>query len=370
MIRSLCTLLLVLAAPLGAVDDPLEQVARPHVHAKRAAQNSPYGYTPSQITQAYGFEHITSKGAGQTIAIIDAYGSPTIQADLDKFCTQFSLPKTTVVIAHPNGVPTSTDAGWALETSLDVEWAHAIAPSATILLVVAKNNTLSSLLNAVDYAVAHGAKQVSMSWGANEFSSQASYDTHFNIAGVSFTASSGDSGAGVFWPAVSTYVTGVGGTSLALTSAGQVLSETAWSGSGGGTSSYTAEPAYQTPFQSSRKRMVPDVSYSADPAKGFCIYTSTPYGGQSGWFSVGGTSAGAPQWAALFALINSARSSPIANTDSLLYSMGSTAAPWLYYKDVTSGSNGRYVAKKGYDEVTGLGSPVPNNILAWLINKK
>ena len=113
--------------------------------------------------------------------------------------------------------------------------------------------------------------------------------------------------------------------------------------------------------------MVPDVSYHADPLKGFCVYSSTPYEGRSGWFSVGGTSAGAPQWAALFALINGSRASPIANTDSILYSLAGAQGYPLYYNDITSGTNGGYLAKKGYDEVTGLGSPISYNIISNLV---
>lgn len=366
---------MLLATSLVAADtseslvDPLTQTAHPHVHIKRAAKSTPQGYTPAQIRKAYGFDQLSAKGAGQKIAIVDAYGSPTIQADLDTFCTQFSLPKTTIQIAYPDGQPTETDGGWALETALDVEWAHAIAPSATILLVVAKDAYLSSLLNAVDYAVQQGAKQVSMSWGSDEFSSQALYDSHFNKSGVTFTASSGDEGAGVSWPAVSPYVVGVGGTTLTLNSSGDIRSETAWRGSGGGTSFYTARPSYQTGFQYSRRRMVPDVSYHADPAKGFCIYTGTPYEGKSGWFSVGGTSAGAPQWAALFALTNGSRSSSLTNADTLLYSLGLKHLSWIYYRDIVRGNNGGYWATRGYDEVTGLGSPVSYQIVKSLIKR-
>ena len=366
----LLTTSLVVADTTGSPVDPLTQTARPHVHIKRAAKSTPQGYTPAQIRTAYGFNQVAVKGAGQKVAIVDAYGSPTIQADLDTFCTQFSLPKTTLQIAYPNGQPATTDGGWALETALDVEWAHAIAPSATILLVVAKDDSLGSLLNAVDYAVQQGAKQISMSWGADEFSSQAQYDSHFNKSGITFTASSGDSGAGVSWPAVSPYVVAVGGTTLTLDSSGKIRSETAWSGSGGGTSAYTSRPSYQTGFQYSRKRMVPDVSYHANPSKGFCIYTGTPYEGQSGWFSVGGTSAGAPQWAALFALTNSSRSSSLTGADTLLYSLGGTRLSWIYYRDIVSGNNGGYRATSGYDEVTGLGSPVSNQIVSSLARKR
>src|SRR5207247_1098068 len=121
------------------------------------------------------------------------------------------------------------DAGWALEISLDVQWAHAIAPGADILLVEASTNSFSNLLGAVDVAVARGAQVVSMSWGGSEFSSEASYDSHFNVTGVTFTAASGDSGNGVIYPAASPYVVAVGGTTLPLDSSGNLTgSEVAW----------------------------------------------------------------------------------------------------------------------------------------------
>src|SRR5204862_5253053 len=140
------------------------------------------------IRRAYGFDQVAATGANQKIAIVDAYGNSSIQSDLNTFCAQFGITSTTVQVIGNNA---GTDAGWAMETALDVEWAHAIAPGATILLVVAKSNYFSDLLPAVDYAASH-AHQVSMSWGAPEFSSESSYDYHFNKTGVTFTASAGD----------------------------------------------------------------------------------------------------------------------------------------------------------------------------------
>jgi subtilase family serine protease len=362
-VASLCTL------TLRAETDPALSIeAKHHLHISEAASAGPAGYTPAQIRHAYAFDQIANNGAGQKIAIVDAYGSPTIQNDLNTFCKYFGLPLTTVQIYYPNGKPTQKDSGWALETSLDVEWAHAIAPGATIILVVSKDASLGNLLNAVDYAVALGAKQISMSWGAGEFSTEAAYNSHFNKAHVTFTASSGDNGAGVSWPAVSPYVIGVGGTTLSLNASGQILSETAWNGSGGGTSSYISRPTYQAPFQFSSKRMVPDVSYNANPSTGFPVYDSTPCNGRSGWFTVGGTSAGAPQWAALIALVNSSSSAPVSQTEIPLYRLAAPLIRSLYYRDITKGNNGRYNAIIGYDEVTGLGTPHANMIVPALKN--
>lgn len=335
-----------------------------HVHIGNAGTSGPQGYTPNQIRNAYGFNLVTGDGFGQTIAIIDAYGSPSAQSDLDTFSNTFLLPLTTIQIAYPQGNPRKTDSGWALETSLDVQWAHAIAPRAKILLVVAKSASFSDLLAAVDYAVTHGAAQISMSWGGSEFSSEISYDSHFNVAGVSFFASSGDNGTGVIWPSASPYVVAVGGTTLNLDSGGNVLSESAWSGSGGGLSAYEIQPSYQATVQSSGRRGVPDLSYNADPNTGFPVYMSTNYQGRKGWFTVGGTSAGSPQVAAMMALVNQLRTSTISSADAAFYSQ-------VGYRDITSGCNSVTVssltcAQTGFDYVTGLGSTLANLLIPAL----
>jgi subtilase family serine protease len=347
------------------VDPNKEGFAHPPIHVKDGA-TATYrnGFQPTQIKHGYGIDQLAQDGAGQTVAIVEAYGSPTILKDLDTFSTQFGLPKTTLNIVAPPG-KSKTNAGWALETALDVEWVHAIAPQAKIMLVVAKSSSLSDLIGAVDYAVGHGAQVVSMSWGAGEFSNEASYDSHFNKAGMVFTASSGDNGSDVSWPAVSPYVVGVGGTTLSLKQDNTVNTETAWSGSGGGISGVLSEPAYQTGFQSKGMRGVPDVAFDADPATGVAVYDTTRYNGQSGWFVVGGTSLGAPSWAALFALVNQGQSSALTDGHAAVYG---AAGPRYYastYRDITSGSNG-YSASTGYDFVTGVGSPIANNLVPLL----
>lgn len=350
--------------------------AHPPIHIKNNGATPTYqnGYTPSQIKKAYGLDKVTSTGAGQTIAIVDAYGSPTIQSDLQAFDKQFGLKDTTVTIAYPNGKPGRTDGGWALETSLDVEWAHAIAPDAKILLVVAKSASISNLISAVDYATSHGAKVVSNSWGGSEFSSEASYDTHFQHAGTVYVASSGDNGSGVSWPASSPYVLSVGGTNLQLDSSGAYLSETGWSGSGGGMSTYESRPSYENLWQSvvGTHRGNPDVSWDADPNTGVAVYDSTLYNGQKGWYQVGGTSFGAPCWAGLIALADQGRTSPLTsvNTINNLYSIAGSTNSTGYtnnYHDITGGNNGGYSSQGGYDLVTGIGSPKTDVLITALI---
>jgi subtilase family serine protease len=320
------------------------------------ATSSPTGLTPSQVVAAY---NLPSTGGNGTIAIIDAYSWPTALNDFVVFSNQFGLPNDTANFEiHPMATRLLSNAGWALESALDVEWAHAIAPNAKILLVQARSDYLSDLLAAVNYARNRAdVVSVSMSWGGEEFSGQASYNSYFaNSQGTVFFASSGDSGAGVIWPAASANVVGVGGTTLTLSSNGSVVSETGWSGSGGGVSAYEAEPQYQVEYNvsmASGKRCVPDVSYDADPATGFSVYDTTFYNGQSGWFKLGGTSAGSPQWAAIQSL-------GLTITNENLY-QDAESNPRAYFRDITSGSNGAYSALPGYDLVTGLGSPVTNN---------
>ena len=202
-----------------------------------------------------------------------------MEKDLAAFDKQFNLPSCTTANGcfekHKMESSTASNSGWAMETSLDVEWAHAIAPTAKILLVEAKTPSGANLLSAIDYAAARkDVVAVSMSWGGAEFSDELSYDSHFvskTSSSIAFFASSGDDGTGASWPASSPSVIGVGGTSLQVSSSGVFVAETAWSGSGGGVSVYEKEPAYQTAYKISKAngmRAIPDVSYDADPASG------------------------------------------------------------------------------------------------------
>lgn len=326
--------------------------AQPLYRARSLSAPGPDPLTPTQIISAYNLAS-QSGGAGNTIAIIDAYDTPNIASDLATFNSNFGLPAANFV-KHKMSNSISVNSGWALETSLDVEWAHAIAPNANILLVEATTNSLSNLLAAVNYATSQpGVVAVSMSWGSSEFSSERSYDNYFSSQGIVFFASSGDTGGAVIWPSSSPNVVSVGGTTLNM-AGNTVTSETAWSGSGGGVSTYESTPTYQTTYGLTyAKRATPDVSYDADPNTGVYVYDSTPYSGSSGWWTVGGTSAGAPQWAAIQAL-------GITANNTNFYSIAKSASYSTYLRDIVSGSNG-YAAGVGYDLATGLGSPLTTN---------
>jgi subtilase family serine protease len=333
-------------------------------------------FTPSQIQQAYGATALLQRGitgSGQTIAIVDAFRDPNIIGDLAVFDQTFGLPAAHLTIATPNGVPQASSA-WAVETALDVEWAHVMAPGANILLVEAPSDNLSDLLSAVNYA-AHqpGVSVVSMSWGASEFASETSYDSTFTTPSghtpITFIAATGDIGSanGPEWPATSPNVLAVGGTSLSLTSANVWSSEAAWNGSGGGYSAYEGRPSFQARAQYSSRRTTPDVAYNADPNTGYYVFDSY---GQPGWIEVGGTSAGAPQWGAIVALADQLRGWPLYTSQvvNALYSVYNTSSYGNYFHDITNGTNGYYWAHAGYDMTTGLGTPKINAIvplIAW-----
>src|SRR5262249_6165498 len=212
--------------------------------------------------------------------------------------------------------PEVANTDWARAIALGVEWAHAIAPGANILLVEANAASDADLYTAVDYARHQpGVVAVSMGWGSNEFSFEARFDSFLTTpdghvggsglpGGITFVASTGSKGAPGKYPAYSPNVLAVGGTSLYLDELGNYQGEDGWSRSGGGISWYESEPAYQASVQSTGKRTIPDVSYNADPQTGFWIYDSV---GSDGWWIFAGTSAGATQWAALIALADQQR---------------------------------------------------------------
>ena len=296
--------------------EPISFMRAPYRIHPQVTLETPNGFTPAQIRHAYGFDQIANQGAGQIIGIVDAYDDANAESDLAVFNAQYNLPACTSSNGcfrkiYGGSKRPAANANWALEISLDVQWAHAIAPKATILLVESTTNSLADLLAGVDAAVRGGASVVSMSWTVGEFSSESRQDNHFVSSGVTFLAASGDAGSGAAYPASSPDVVGVGGTALTLDDNGNYLSEVAWSGSGGGTSAYEREPLYQSllgiPNDARGYRGAPDVSYNANPATGFAVYDSVPLGGATGWFRVGGTSAGSPQWAAALAIANSMR---------------------------------------------------------------
>ena len=353
------------------------------------------GFTPSQIKTAYGFSTITfsngaatGDGAGQTIAIVDAFDAPYIQSDLGVFDGQFGLnapPSFKVVNESGGSKLPATNPGWAGEISLDVEWAHAIAPAANILLVEANSASLTDLLAGVNYARhAPGVSAVSMSWGGSEFFSfngteftgETQDDSFFTTpsghGGITFVASAGDGGSGarVQWPAVSPNVVSVGGTSLYTSADGTYSTEYSWIGTSGGNSAIEPTPAYQSGVDFAGTRSSPDVAYVADPNTGVAVFDSLNDDGYVGWQVVGGTSAGAPQWAALIAIADQGRAlsnlsalNGASQTLPILYSLYGAPGTSGYagytsnFNDVIDPGDFYDAAPPGYDQLTGLGSP-------------
>ncbi len=376
-------------------------------------------YTPEQMRAAYGLTSLYNsgkRGQGQTVVIIDSYGSPTLQQDLATFDQQFNLPAVKLQVLSPLGtVPfdatNSEMQGWQGETSLDVEMVHAIAPEASIVLLTSPVDEtegvagLPQFLQLEQYAVDHHLGSiVSQSWAASEVSLNdaagqaelAQWETFYQQAatqkGITFFGSSGDSGATDYtdaslsalsstpttsFPDDSPWVTAVGGTTL--TNSGGSFQEVVWNNggaSGGGVSRFFAIPSFQQTLPQSDqqilngKRGVPDVAAAADPNTGLAIY----YAGQ--WTLAGGTSAASPLWAGVMAIADQVAGRPLGYINPALYKIAATSQYSSAFRDVTSGDNSYsgkgvsvqgYQATTGWDPVTGLGTPNAANLIPLLI---
>ncbi len=322
--------------------------------------NPSFGYTPCDLQSAYSLPSATA-GSGQTVAIVDAYDDPNAESDLGVYRAQFGLAPCTTANGcfkkvNQNGQQgnyPAPNSGWAEEISLDVDMVSAICPNCHILLVEANDNSFANLGASVNEAATLGANAISNSYGGSEFSGETS-DQSYNHPGIAVTASSGDGGYGVEYPAASPYVTAVGGTSLSRASNSRGWSETAWSGAGSGCSSYVARPSWQSSVSNITlycgNRAVADVSAVADPNTGVDVYDSY---GTSGWLVFGGTSVASPIIASVYALAGNASSVTAGS-----YSYSHTGS----LNDVTSGSNGGCGndlcnATTGWDGPTGNGTP-------------
>ena len=332
-----------------------------------AAPYSGYNYeTPSSLACVYRLvaqttgcnpanaAAIVTGGAGLAIAIVDAFDSPGIQADLAKFDTQFNLPAPPggLQVVYASGKQPSADSGWAFESSLDVEWAHAMSPNAKLYLVEAASNSFTDLLIAVDTAsrLVHeaGGGVVSMSWGGSEFYGQTSFDKFFQKPSVTYLAASGDY-AGVLYPSSSAYVVAVGGSSLSRDSAGNFTGEFAWPSAGSGLSAYVARPRFQYSVSNivGRSRGVPDIASDADPSTGVWVTYN------NAWYIAGGTSVATAVEAGIFSHNGDKYFLPQGALDSIYNGRFGN------FRDITSGHcgpNNGYSAGSGWDLCTGWGS--------------
>jgi hypothetical protein len=352
-----------------------------------ADEGTPWGLAPHQVRTAYAFpDAAAGTGTGQTIAIVDAYDDPDLldssdadfsSSDLARFDREYGLPdppgfvkideqggSTNLPGTDPAGA--GTPGNWEEEEALDVEWTHAMAPGASIILVECNSSSSADLYQgAMTAASLPGVSVVSMSWGAGEYNGETAFDGDFTTPaghqGVTFVASAGDDGAPGTYPAYSQNVVAVGGTSLTLLDGDAYGGETAWSDGGGGTSAMELEPAFQGASQGSGMRTIPDVAFDADPNTGVSVYDSyNDTSGQDPWEKIGGTSLGTPCWSAMIAIADQRR---VAAGGTTLDGPSQTL-PALYtlaagdFHDITVGGNGVFSAGPGYDETTGLGSPV------------
>ena len=385
-----------------SIGQAIQQVAAPTGTVRFTCQlTTPAGcYGPDQMRAAYGTQALLSAGfdgTGRTITIIDAYGSPTLAPDVATFDSVWGLPAANVTVTAPFGIDPTTPAnatGWAEETSLDVQWAHAIAPGANIALVVAKSNNDSDILDATQYAIDHNVGDViSQSFGEGETcmaTSDVNRQHHLFqqavLRGMTLFASSGDQGAGqpncdgsqgyfksVSTPASDPNVTGVGGTTLHADGiTGAYQSESTWNESaifgdavsgGGGVSVLYHLPLYQLlAVHGSRMREVPDVSYNAAVFNGVIVVF------QGRFFRFGGTSAGSPQWAAIISIVDQIAHHRMGNINAGLYLLAKLPGSANPFHDIADGSDNSvpdgnggtitgFTAVPGYDIATGLGTP-------------
>jgi len=376
-------------------------------------------YSPQEIRRAYNIDPVLNAGytgKGESIVIIDSFGSPTIQKDLKIFDAGFGLPdppsfKEFAPLGKIKFDPSNnTMVSWAAETTLDVEWAHAVAPDANIVLMTSPvaetqgDQGMPEFLYLEQYAVKHNlGKIISQSWGTTEntlFSHPGGikilkdFESFYQQAdgqGVTILVSSGDNGVAnpnvngkiypfptVNFPASSPYITAVGGTNLMASIHGQYQSETGWSGSGGGISQFFPEPAYQQAYLPSSDqqllngfRGLPDIAYNASGDTPVLIYLSF-LPGQAGWYLIAGTSEGSPQWAGIIADGNQWAGRPLGFINTALYQIGAGKAGATSYHDVLTGNNSSdgiqgYNCGPGWDPVTGEGTPNVFKLLQQLI---
>ena len=320
--------------------------------------------------------YMNPQGGRKALAIVDAYDNPNAFADLQTFSAQFGLaainPTSFIVVFAPPGGPTpgscvgpatrppsAKGTGWDLEEALDIEWAHAMAPLATLYLVEAQSNSFSDLNCAVSVAsqivAAAGGGQISMSWGSSEFAAEVANDVVFTTPRVVYFASSGDR-PGVSYPSASPNVVSVGGTSLSFdATTGTFKRETTWQSTGGGLSAYEPRPSYQDDIADlvGTHRGTPDIASDANPYTGVWVFNSLTLGVPA-WYVVGGTSVSSPTWAGIVNAAGGFAASTAAELTKLYND------PDRNFTDIASGVCGLYMglsAVKDWDPCSGLGSP-------------
>ena len=290
--------------------------------------------------------------------MVDAFNNPNAVTDIQTFAAAYGYKKpnfTVVKVGNPGN-----NSGWALEESLDIEYAFGMAPNAHIYLVEANSNSFADLLAAEDKATqlmqAAGGGEVSNSWQGGEFGGELAYDKHFQGKGVVYFASSGDSGGQVGYPSTSPFVVSAGGTFIARDGNGNFLYETGWSDAGGGPSQYEKRPSYQNIIKKivGTHRGTPDFSSEASNVSYVVIYSQY---GCGGWCGVGGTSVSSPTLAGIVNAAGTFAASTNAELTETYKDYGNPVDYKADWFDITRGNAGQYTCKKGWEFCTGIGSP-------------
>ena len=339
--------------------------------------------TPASLSCVYGLTVQISgcpiqgttaipQGGWGAIAVVEAFDNPYAEYDLNVFSQQFNLPRCTIAngcfsVVYASGNKPSFNPESADEHVLDIEWAHAMAPNAKIIMVEAKSDSFDDHIKAIIVAsqqvAAAGGGLVSISWSVSEFPEESFYDQYFVTPGIVYIASSGDYSAPARYPSSSPYVISAGGTSVLRDVQGNYIGEAGWSsnpttpigsksGGSGGPSLYEPRPAFQNSVMKivGSARGTPDISFDADPQTGVCVYSTV----HNGWLRDGGTSVSAP---ALAGIINTANRRATSTQNELSYIYNQAIKNYhTYWHDILDGNNG-FPALAGYDFITGLGSP-------------
>ena len=344
-------------------------------HHARFEDLAAYSYTyetPATLACIYGLTPYTKGcpttlttipgGGSKAIALVDWGDDPSTQTDLNTFSTQFGLPQTTITkICLPTPpCPNNVGSGWDTETALDVEYAHAMAPLAQIILVEFTHDAIAdgAETKAGTTVAAAGGGEVSISWNycfnqctTAEDPSETQFDRYFTTPGVVYFASAGDSGWGAAYPSSSPNVISAGGTSIPRDANGNFLGENCWWGSGGGISQVEPRPSYQNSIQGivGGYRGTPDLAADADPFSGVAVMAN------GAWYIVGGTSLSSPLLAGIVNASNTFRTSTQTELTQVYGEYAGAGTYLTYFNDVTVGSNG-YTATVGWDQCTGIGS--------------
>ena len=356
---------IVPASSIEQISDIGRRAHTNHLISTKSYQPNVTGsaYTPLQITTAYGVP--VNAGAG-AIAVVDAYNYPTALNDFNVFSSKFGLPiesssnvtgnNQVLQVVYASGSAPSDDGSWSQEMSLDIEWTHAMAPRAKIYLVEAASSNFTDLTAAVNVAkTLPGVRQVSMSFGGTEAACLfVQDDSVFVQSGVTFFGAAGDSAGERDFPALSSNVIAVGGTTLNLTIGGLYSSESVWKDTGCGPSAFEPRPIFQDGSYKTigLYRGACDIAAVGDPNTGVAVYDSTAFQGSSGWMIVGGTSLSTPVIAGI-ANSSGQTFSSTASFAKTLYSLAGSS----YFHAINSGSSAGFKAGSPWCFPAGLGTP-------------